>query len=83
MIHDELEEYFDVITSPSTTKKHNVDAFSSNVFQYKIRIKKFKNKLKLPKIQVKYNNRQKQLEIQRKYECRWLADTELIGEKIL
>lgn len=81
LIHDELEEYFDVITSPSTTKKHNVDAFSSNVFQYKIRIKKFKNKLKLPKIQVKYNNRQKQLEIQRKYECRWLADTELIGEK--
>ena len=81
LIHDELEELFDVITSPNTKEPHMIDAFSSNVYQYKIRIKKFKNNLVLPQIHIKYNDKQKKLDIQRRYECRWLADTKLIGAK--
>ena len=81
LIHESLSEYFELLYSDKKEKNHNIEANSSCVFSFKIRIKKFRKNLKLPRLTVFLQNDKKvELTIKRSYKCRWLAETELIGD---
>lgn len=74
-----FSSYFEIISS--TKNEFILQPYSTNMSKYKIVIKKFRKGLKLPNIILDINNKEIELEIKRKYDCRWLAETKLIGNK--
>ena len=77
---ENFSNYFEIISSIKNEFEYVLQPFSANVFKYKIVIKKFRKGLKLPNIILNIDNKEIKLEIKRKYDCRWLAETKLIGK---
>lgn len=77
---DNFDDYFEIISNKYNEIECKINPYSADIFSYKIIIKKFKKDLKLPYIVLNFNNKIRKLEIKRKYDCRWLAETKLIGK---
>lgn len=80
LAHEHLSECFDLLWLNDKELEYSIESNSSNVFSFKIRIKKFKKDLKLPHLIVTLPNNKLELFIKRHYCCRWLAETELVGD---